>query len=419
MLAGMLFVEATALAVLLAWFVLVTQPARRWPGVLPLERPAAAGSGLAAGEGRAVALVPARNEAEMLPTTLPTLLRQCPPLAAVVLIDDGSSDGTAETARRTASTVGAADRLCIVTAEPTPPDWSGKLHALDCGRRQIDATWGEGVEWILVTDADIAHREGSVVALLELARRNDLDLVSVMARLRAETFWERLLVPPFVYFFHLLYPFRHVSSRRSRVAAAAGGCMLIRREALERAGGFAAIRSALIDDVALARAVERAGGRLWLGLDAGVRSVRAYGGLGSLWRMVERSAFVQLGHRWSLLVATLTAIGVGLVGPAAVAVAVGLASASGAEVPAALGRTAVWSGAGWGLQTLSVLPFVRHHGVPVVFAAALPLAALLYAAMTLSSALRHLAGRGVAWKGRTYHRRERCGRKPSVLSRGR
>ncbi|MDX1645302.1 MAG: glycosyltransferase, partial [Thermoanaerobaculia bacterium] len=334
----MVAVEVVALAVLGAWLGFALVRARRWPGELLLDRDVERGEPDRSDcGGTVVALVPARDEAATLPETLPTLLRQSPPLAAVVLVDDGSSDDTVELARSAAEAVGAADRLVVVAAGEPASGWSGKLHALERGRREIGERWGDDLEWILVADADIAHRDGSVTALLDVARRERRDLVSVMARLRTETFWERLLVPPFVYFFHLLYPFRLVASRRSSVAAAAGGCMLVRRRTLERIGGFATIRSALIDDVALGRAVARAGGRLWLGLDAGIRSVRGYGSLGSIWRMVERSAFVQLRFRWSLLAVVLSILALGLVAPALLTVAAGIAVASGADLPAGLG----------------------------------------------------------------------------------
>jgi hopene-associated glycosyltransferase HpnB len=229
-----------------------------------------------------------------------------------------------------------------------------------------------------------------VAGLVAAALADRRDLVSLMARLRVATGWERLVVPAFVYFFAQLYPFRRVAA--GRVAAAAGGCVLLRRAALDRAGGFAAVRDAVIDDVALARAVHGSGGRLWLGLAEDVRSVRPYPRLADLWQMVARSAYTQLRRSPALLSGTVLGLLLVYVAPVATCLA-GLAA--GAPFAAAAG------GLAWVLMTASYVPQLRYTGLPAVRALTLPLVAVLYLLMTLDSARQHRQGRGATWKGRT------------------
>ncbi|KIQ67142.1 glycosyl transferase family 2 [Kitasatospora griseola] len=334
-----------------------------------------------------VAVVPARDEAGVLPLSLPSLLaQQYPGRARVVLVDDHSTDGTAELARDLAAASGLA--LEVTTPPPLPEGWTGKLWALRHGvERAGDA------EWLLLTDADIAHRPGSLRELVVAGEAHGLDLVSQMARLRVASGWERLIVPAFVYFFAQLYPFRRSNRPSSRTAAAAGGCSLVRRRALERAGGAAAIRGAVIDDVSLARAVKRTGGRTWLGLADRVDSVRPYPGLAPLWRMVSRSAYAQL--RYSPLLVLGTVLGltmVYLVPP--IAAVTGLLT--GDRWTAGTGLAA------WALMAGTFAPMLRYYGRPVIEAPLLPFTALLYLLMTVDSAVQHWRGRGASWKGRTY-----------------
>ncbi|GAA4208955.1 glycosyltransferase [Actinocatenispora rupis] len=332
-------------------------------------------------------VVPARDEAAVLAATVPALVHQeYPGVARVVLVDDGSTDGTADVARTLAA--GAPLPLTVVEPGEPPPGWTGKLWALHAGVRAAG-----DAELFLFTDADIAHRPGSLRALVTAA--GSRDLVSQMARLRVETGWERLVVPAFVYFFALLYPFRWVNRPGARTAAAAGGCVLVRRAALDAAGGIPAVRDAVIDDVALGRAVKRAGGRIWLGLGDLVHSVRPYPGLGPLWRMVSRSAFPQLHYSVPLLAGTVLGLALLFLVPPAAVVA-GLVTASTA--------TLVLGGAGWLLSAALFLPMLRYYRQPAPLAVLLPLIATLYGAMTVDSALQYARGRNAAWKGRTYPR---------------
>ena len=250
-------------------------------------------------------VVPARNEAAVLPRTLPTLLNQdYPGRLSITLVDDQSEDGTAEVARRVSADQGVTDRLTVAEGEPKPPDWSGKVWALHqgiaaCSRREPEA------RYLLLTDADIAHSPDSLRGLVLKAEEQQLDQVSLMARLRVQTLWERRLVPAFVYFFAKLYPFRWANDRRRATAAAAGGCILVRRDALERSGGLERMAGAIIDDCALARQIKGGGGRIWLGLSRDVRSLRAYNTLAPFWATVSRAAFAQLNFSPLLLAATI------------------------------------------------------------------------------------------------------------------
>jgi hopene-associated glycosyltransferase HpnB len=346
------------------------------------------------------AVVPARDEAAILPLTLPTLLAQdYPGPFEAVLVDDSSTDGTAEVAAALASRAGAAAALRVVRGRPGPAGWAGKVWAMEQGVRAAGDS-----EYLLFTDADIAYEQGMLTALVEAAVAGGLDLVSQLALLRARTAWERVLVPAFVYFFAQLYPFRRVNRPGGRTAAAAGGCMLVRRQVLVDAGGMRQICGALIDDVALGRLLKRspAGGRCWLGFGTGVVSRRPYPGLAELWRMVARSAYYQLRYSPILLACTIAGLlWLYLIPPVATLAGVIGASAGG-------GSPARWCAAaglaGWLIMAVTYLPVLRLYRLSPLRAAGLPLIALMYAAMTLDSARRHRVGRGGEWKGRTASR---------------
>lgn len=298
-----------AVLVLLFWLALAGQRDRRFPRDHFLER--ARGP---VGDVSVAAIVPARNEADVLGASLPSLLAQDHPAFEVFLVDDGSSDGTADVARRIGDSCGG--RLRVVTAGEKPVGWAGKVFAQSRGLEEVLAG-GAAPRWLLLTDADIRHPPDSVRSLVAKANRGGWDLVSVMARLHAETFFERLLIPPFVYFFHLLYPFREIGRRGVATAAAAGGCVLVRTSALIECGGFAAMSDALIDDVSLGRMVKNAGGQLWLGFDADVASIRPYRGLGELWQMVSRSAFVQLRFNYLAVLGVVAGLAIFFCAPPA------------------------------------------------------------------------------------------------------
>ncbi|WP_437067027.1 glycosyltransferase [Streptomyces sp. enrichment culture] len=337
-------------------------------------------------------VVPARDEAAVLPASLPSLLGQdYPGRAEVFLVDDGSTDGTGEVARELARRHGGLP-LTIGTPGEPPAGWTGKLWAVRHGMALARA---RDPEYLLLTDADIAHAPDSLRSLVAAARTGGFDAVSQMARLRVASAWERLVVPAFVYFFAQLYPFRRIGRRGARTAAAAGGCVLLRAAAAERARIPDAIRQAVIDDVALARAVKGGGGHIWLGLAERVDSVRPYPRLADLWRMVSRSAYAQLRHNPLLLVGTVAGLALVYLVPPAALVA-GLAA--GSTATAALGASA------WLVMTGTYVPMLRYYGQPLWLAPLLPFTAFLYLLMTVDSAVQHYRGRGAAWKGRTYAR---------------
>jgi hopene-associated glycosyltransferase HpnB len=332
-------------------------------------------------------IVPARNEAETIGEVLSSLLAQdYPGTVRILMVDDGSSDETAAIARRLAQVANQRtadqERLTVLAGTPTPPGWSGKLWALSQGIEHASS----GL--LLLTDADIVHAPGHLAAMAAKAEAEGLDLVSEMVALRCESFSERALVPAFVFFFQLLYPFAAVNDPRRPLAAAAGGSILVRRAALARAGGIAAIRGALIDDVALARRI-KPGGRIWLGHSRLARSRRAYPDFGEIWRMIARTAFVQLRHSVLLLAATVLGLGlIFLVPPAAALFGHGLTRLMGI--------------ASWALSALLYVPTLRRFGRSPLWAPFLPLIAAFYLAATIGSAMDHWRGRGVVWKGRAY-----------------
>ena len=330
-----------------------------------------------------VAVIPARNEAECIADTVRSLLAQdYPGPLSIVVTDDHSQDGTADKARAAALELEAADRLSVVTAPPLPEGWSGKMWAQEQGVAEA-AKLHPLADLYLLTDADIHHGPGQLRRMAARLEADRLDLASLMVRLPTESWIEKAVVPAFVFFFRLLYPFRWVADNTKVTAGAAGGYMLIRRSMLEKIGGIAAIRSALIDDCALATKVKRAGGRLSLDLADETVSSRRYLGVGELWMMIARSAYTQLNHSPLLLLGTVVAIIVGFFLPPIF----GLIG----SVPALLA---------WAALSVAYMPILRYHRLPLWMAPLLPVVALFYLGATLDSARRHWMGHGGHWKGR-------------------
>jgi hopene-associated glycosyltransferase HpnB len=346
------------------------------------------------------AIVPARDEAAVVDRAIRSLLDQdYPGQLAVLLVDDYSTDGTAAAARRVARETERAEAFHVIPARALPPGWTGKLSAMATGFEALlkgSEESGVHARYVLFTDADIVHAPQNLKRLVAKAETKKLDLVSLMVRLHCERPIERLLIPAFVFFFQKLYPFPAANSRRSHVAAAAGGCMLVRRRALERAGGLERISSELIDDCALA-ALLKPHGPIWIGLATdGTRSIRPYDGLKDIWAMVARTAYSQLDYSPLMLLATVLGMSVLYLVPI-VALVWGLVIV--APLLAALGLAPLL------LMWIAYLPTWRlYRRIGWAFFA-LPAAAVLYTLMTIDSAWRHLRGRGGGWKNRTYARR--------------
>ncbi len=385
------------------------------------------------------AIIPARNEADLLPVTLRSLLTQTYSNLQIVLVDDHSTDGTADIARQTAQALGQASRLHVVAAEPLPSGWTGKLWAMEQGIR-FAQTLNPEPDFFWLTDADIEHPPENLEHLVAKAQSDDLDLVSLMVLLRCKSLWETLLIPAFVFFFQKLYPFRWANNPKRKLAAAAGGCILIRRDALTQIGGLQILRQALIDDCSLAQAVKGLGsrgsgvgsresgvgsresgireggkageaggatssphtphpmphspsGKIWLGLTRQTHSLRPYPSLKTIWDMVARTAYTQLYYSPLLLLGTLVGMTVIYLVPPLSTIA-GLITGNWA--------IALIGFATWLLMAIAYLPTLQLYSCPPLLAFALPAIASLYTLMTLDSALRHWRGKGGAWKGRVY-----------------
>ncbi|KGF73931.1 glycosyl transferase family 2 [Neosynechococcus sphagnicola sy1] len=345
------------------------------------------------------AVIPARNEADVLPTTLRSLLIQdYPGQLTVILVDDQSSDGTTMVAQEVAIALGKTSQLQILAGAPLPQGWTGKLWAMEQGTRQAQ-TLMPPPDYLLLTDADIEHDPQNLWRLVAKAEMEQLDLVSLMVKLRCQSFWEQFLIPAFVFFFAKLYPFRWVNRPDHPLAAAAGGCILMRQAALGRIGGLQVLKEALIDDCTLAQQVKstradpsRPTG-IWLGLTTLTQSLRPYDSLATIWNMVARTAFTQLQYSPGLLVGTLLAMTLIYLLPP-------LATISG--VFTGNWPLALVGSIGWLVMAIAYLPMVRFYGCLPLWAFSLPAIALLYTLMTLDSALRHWRGQGGAWKGRVY-----------------
>ena len=340
-----------------------------------------------------VAVIPARDEADVIAASLGSLLAQdYPGDFRIILVDDQSSDGTARVAGACAAASKNPDRLIVLNGAPLPPNWAGKLWAVSQGL--AFARQNFAAKYFLLTDADIAHAPDNLRALVARAEQGGFGLVSLMALLRCDSFTEKLLVPAFVYFFQMLYPFRWVSDPRYKIAGAAGGCILARADRLAEAGGIEAIAGALIDDCALAERMKRVS-PIWLGLTRRVVSLRPYPHFDDIRKMVSRSAYAQLHYSPWLLAGALLGMVLTYIAPVLLALfGDGLAQACG------------W--AAFALMSLSFWPIQHFYGLSGARGLSLPLIAALYMVYTLDSALQFWRGRGGMWKGRAQaHRMER------------
>jgi len=339
---------------------------------------------------RVAAIVPARNEAESIAKTVRSLAAQdYPGELSIIIVDDHSEDGTAALAQKAATESGASQRVKIHSAASLPPGWTGKLWALNEG---VQVASEQKPEFLWFTDADIEHAPDTLRRLVFRAERDSLDLASLMVLLQAETFPERLLIPPFLYFFLMLYPPRWISDPSASTAGAAGGCILLRRNVLAPIGGIASIRGEVIDDCALARAVKKNGGRIWMGLTRASFSLRGYGTFPEIRNMIARTAFTQLHYSILFLVLALAGLFVTFLLP-------WFSFLSGEDPAWFLASTAIC------LMTVTFGVTVRFYALPWPWALALPLAALYYGYATCVSAARYWLGHGGQWKGRAQAQR--------------
>ncbi|HYW54572.1 MAG TPA: glycosyltransferase [Dongiaceae bacterium] len=386
--------RAAAWVAAAAWVGLAVARGRFWDARADgLREPASRDASSEAIAPTVHAVVPARDEADVIARTLASLLAQDYPGGfAITLVDDGSDDGTADVARATIARSGAEDRARVVAGEARPAGWTGKVWALAQGVAAARASGGRPTYWWF-TDADVEHDRDTLARLVATASRENRALVSQMVALHCESGWERLLIPAFVFFFRMLYPFAWVNDDRRATAAAAGGCVLVEDDALARIGGVERIKGELIDDCALAAAVKGEGGGLWLGLTTRSRSVRPYASFDAIWSMVARTAYTQLRHSPLLLAGTVA----GMLLLYYVPVAATFAGVRRRRRDIAFPGIVAWS-----LMAGIYAPTLLLYRSAPAGAAALPFAAALYTAMTLDSARRHAQRRGGAWKGRTF-----------------
>jgi hopene-associated glycosyltransferase HpnB len=361
----------------LLWVGFALLPWRPWSNQEALDAMEGVNGNIALDE--ITVLIPARNEAEVIQHTLQSVIEQGAGLS-IVLIDDNSEDATVEKTRQM-----RISDLRIIRSAPLPPGWSGKLWALEQGRLQVTTPY------TLLLDADIELARGIVKSLREKMNRKGIPFVSLMAMPSMSFGWEKLLMPAFVYFFNVLYPLPRVNSHRTRVAAAAGGCILMESRMLDQIGGFESIKSAVIDDCALAGRVKSQGFHIWLGLTHAVKSVRSYQRLKEIWDMVARTAFAQLQYSVGLLVlCTLVMLLVYEVP------AVMVAYSNVLIRYLSLGSLVI--------MFFTYVPILRFYDRSWAWALGLPLVAALFLAMTWTSAIRYWRGERTRWKGRIYQR---------------
>jgi len=340
-------------------------------------------------------IIPARNEAESISICVESLFNQnYQGIFNIILVDDQSQDKTAEIAEKIAVKKGKENQLIIIKGENLPAGWSGKLWAMSQG-----VAWAKKHlknDYFLFTDGDIKHSANNLNQLLAKAEKNNLDLVSLMVKLRCESFWEKLLIPAFIFFFQKLYPFSLVNNPHEKIAAAAGGCILIRESALTRIGGIESLKEALIDDCTLASLVKKTlpiNHGIWLGLSDTTTSLRSYNSLTPIWDMVARTAFTQLNYSLWLLIGTILGMFITYFVPF-FTLFFGLFT--GNLLIILLSIITLF------LMTLSYFPTVKFYQLPFFYSFILPIIALLYSFMTIDSAVRYWQGKGGKWKGRVY-----------------
>ncbi|MFM7572624.1 MAG: glycosyltransferase [Snowella sp.] len=344
------------------------------------------------------AIIPARNEADVLPVSLKSLLNQdYSGQFSIILIDDQSTDKTGEVAQNIANYLNQSDRLKIISGHPLAVGWSGKLWAMEQGIQEVK-NQGLSPDYFLFTDADIEHHSTNLKELVNKAEKENLALTSLMVLLRCDSLWEKFLIPAFVFFFQKLYPFLWVNNPRNKMAAAAGGCILIRRDRLEEIGSIPSLREALIDDCTLAQKIKGLSNpdnptAIWLGLTEKTKSLRPYDSLDTIWNMIARTAYTQLNYSPLLLLGTV--LGMSLVYLAApVILLLGFYLESRNLI--------IISSLTWFLMAIAYLPTLRLYKLSPLWSLSLPIIALFYNLMTIDSALRHWRGQGGGWKGRVY-----------------
>jgi hopene-associated glycosyltransferase HpnB len=372
-------VLSTTVAVLtiVIWFYLAFARGSFWH-LKTTKSAASAGS-----PGSVVAVVPARNEAEVIAPVVTSLLNQSVAMP-VILVDDESTDGTADIARRAAEKGSKADALITIRSKPLPAGWTGKLWSMHQG---IERARAMHTEWLLLVDADVLHGPETVANLGLIASQGPYDLVSFMVKLHCDSLPEKLLIPAFVYFFFMLYPPAWIRDMRRSTAGAAGGCMLVRAETLQRAGGLESIRGAVIDDCSLAQLLKQHHARLWLGLTNQSQSLRRYKTFSQIEQMISRTAFNQLKHSSLLLLGTIAGMLITYLAPPLL-----LLTHS---------RMTIFMGAAaWAAMTITYSTMVRYYRLNPAWALTLPPAALFYLGATIHSAFKYWIGRGGDWKGR-------------------
>jgi len=362
-----------ALPSLVMWLMVLILPWQSWSTKESLDTEEESDTDLS----DITVLIPARNEQDVIKSTLLSVISQGKNIN-IFLIDDQSTDNTVQEAKSTGYI-----NLSILSGEPLSDGWTGKLWALEQGRQHATT------KYTLLLDADIELCKGILAALLNKIESENLQLVSLMAFLKMESFWEKSLMPAFIYFFKLLYPFSISNSKSKLISAAAGGCILIETETLNRIGGFAILKDALIDDCTLAKCVKENHGRTWIGLTHSAVSIRHYGNLATIWEMVGRTAYTQLQYSISLLIiCTILLISAFLLPSIILFI--------GDAIAVSIAAIALF------LMVISYLPTLRYYRLNLFWALGLPMVATLFLCMTWSSAFRHWQGTGAIWKGRSY-----------------